>query len=213
MGVMGSSIAQVFYPRAAKADREGNLSKVTLDMFERLLAIGFVPLMLIAVVAPDLFALVFGERWWTAGEYVRWMSLWLFFQFVSSPLSTLYYVMGRQSNLLTFNVIMFVTRLLVIIVGGLRGDVLLTIILMGITGTVLYALLCMHITKVAGSHFAKILLVIFKRVMYSIPYGLFPLTVWYVSSSSFAFVSAAVASGCIFLVKEVYHMNKSGLLI
>lgn len=213
MGVIGSSIAQVFYPRAAKADREGDLSKVTLDMFERLLAIGFVPLMLIAVVAPDLFALVFGERWWTAGEYVRWMSLWLFFQFVSSPLSTLYYVMGRQSNLLTFNVIMFVTRLLVIIVGGLRGDVLLTIIFMGITGTVLYALLCMHITKVAGIHFAKILLVIFKRVMYSVPYGLFPLTVWYVSSSSFAFVSAAVASGCIFLVKEVYHMNKSGLLI
>lgn len=213
MGVIGSSIAQVFYPRAAKANREGELAKVTLDMFERLLAIGFVPLMLIAVVAPDLFALVFGERWWTAGEYARWISLLLFFQFVSSPLSTIYYVMGRQRNLLTFNIIMFVTRLLVIIVGGIRGDALLTIILVGITGTVLYAFLCMHITKIAGIHLARVLLVIFKRIVFSIPYVLFPLTVWYVSSSSFAFVSVAIASGCIFLAKEAYRMNKSELLI
>lgn len=213
MGVIGGSIAQVFFPRATKAQREGDLNKVTLDLFERLLAIGFVPLMLIAVVAPDLFAIVFGERWWTAGEYVRWMSLWLFFQFISSPLSTIYYVMERQRDLLTFNVVMFLTRLLVIIVGGIREDVSLAIVLLGTTGAVLYALLCMHISKVVGITAFRILLVILKQVVFSIPYGLFPILVWYMSRSSLAFVSVAIASGCVFLLIKAFQVNKSGVLI
>ncbi len=212
MGVIGGSIAQVFFPRATKAQHDGEIDKVTLDLFKRLLAIGFVPLMLIAIVAPDLFAIVFGDRWYTAGQYVRWMSLWLFFQFISSPLSTVYYVMERQKNLLAFNLAMFLTRLLVIIVGGIRGDVLLTIVLLGITGALLYALLCMHITKVVGIPVFRILLVMFKQVVPSIPYGFFPLLVWYVSRSSLAFVLVALASGCFFLVINVYPINKPGVL-
>lgn len=208
MGVIGGAIAQVFYPRATKADRDGELSKVTLDMFERLLAIGFVPLMLITVVAPDLFALVFGERWWTAGQYVRWMSLWLFFQFVSSPLSSVYYVLERQQNLLNFNLVMFLTRLLVIIVAGIRGDALLAIGLLGIQGAMLYVFLCIHITKVVGIPTIRILLVIFKQVVFSIPYGLFPLLIWYISSSSLVFVAVAIISGFVFLIIKAYRINK-----
>lgn len=207
MGVIGGSIAQVFFPRATKAQRDGELKKVTSDLFERLIAIGFVPLMLIAVIAPDLFAIIFGERWWTAGQYVRWMSLWLFFQFISSPLSTIYYVMERQKNLLTFNLAMFLTRSLVIIIGGIRGDILLAIVLLGITGAMLYAFLCMHITKIVGIPVFRILLVIIKQVVFSIPYVFFPLLVWYVSSCSLAFVLGAIASGCVFLVIRVYRIN------
>ncbi|HBC32300.1 MAG TPA: translocase [Clostridiales bacterium] len=213
MGVIGGSIAQVFFPRATKAQHDGELYNVTLDLFKRILAIGFVPLMLIAIVAPDLFAIVFGDRWYTAGQYVRWMSLWLFFQFISSPLSTIYYVMDRQRDLLLFNLVIFFVRLLVIIVGGIRGDILFTIALLGITGAILYGFLCMHITNIAGITAFNVLFTVFKQVVFSIPFCILPLLVWYISSSSLVFVSAAIASGLIFLLIRTSQVNKSGVLI
>mgnify|MGYP001008440693 CR=1 FL=1 len=211
MNVIGGSIAQVFFPQATKADRDGELSKITLNMFERLLAIGFVPLMLIAIVAPDLFALVFGERWWTAGEYVRWMSLWVFFQFVSSPLSTIYYVKERQRNLLLFNVVMFLLRFLVIVVGGSRGDVILTIFLLGLTGSVSYCFFAIYITYLAGIAIPQVLLSIAKQLVFGIPYCIFPLLVWYISKSSLAFVLVAVASGFVFLFIMLKSFKKMGI--
>jgi len=213
MGVIGGSIAQVFYPRATKAERDGDLSIVTLDMFERLLAIGFVPLMLIVIVAPDLFTLVFGERWWTAGQYVRWLSLWLFFQFISSPLSTIYYVKGRQRALLLFNVVMFLMRFLVIIVGGSRGDVILTIFLLGLIGAISYCFFTIYITSLAGIATLQVLLSIFKQLVFGIPYCIFPLLVLYISRSSLAFVLVAIASGFIFLLIMAYRFKRLGVLI
>ncbi len=145
MNVVGRSIAQVFFPQAAEARRNGNLSKLTLEMFQRLLSIGFVPILLITVVAPDLFAIIFGARWWTAGEYVRWLSLWMLFNFISSPLSNMYSVLERQREGLVVNFIMFSTRLLVLIIGGIKGDALFTIALFGITGAVLWIFNCTYI--------------------------------------------------------------------
>lgn len=207
MNVVGGSIAQVFYPRATKARRDGELSKVTLDMFERLLKIGFVPIILITIVAPDLFAVVFGERWWIAGQYVRLISLWLFFQFVSSPLSTLYYVKDKQRDLLLFNVVMFFVRLLVIIVGGTRGDVMLTVFLLGLTGTGLYGFLCVHITNIAGITVLQILLVIIKQVIFGLPYCFLPLLISFVSKSSLAFVLVAILSGFLFVFINISCKN------
>lgn len=112
MKVIGNSIAQVFFPQAAEAQRSGDLSKLTLEMFQRLLVIGFVPFLLIALVAPDLFSIIFGASWSIAGEYVRWLSLWLLFVFISLPLSNIYTVLERQRESLIVNFIMFSTRLM-----------------------------------------------------------------------------------------------------
>lgn len=213
MGVIGSSIAQVFYPRAAEAQRTGDLDGVTLQMFARLLGIGLVPLMLITIVAPDLFAVVFGQRWWTAGQYVRWMSLWLLFVFVSSPLSTIYYVKERQRDLLIVNVIMFIARLLVIIIGGLRGNALFTISLFGITSAILYIFNCTYILYLAGISTLTVHLTIINHVIRSLPYALPPLLAWYVLSSPLVFVLAGIGSGIIFLIVLIFRIKKTGALV
>ena len=99
MNLVGGSIAQVFFPRATEARRSGSLDHLALEMFQRLLAIGFVPILLISVVAPNLFAVIFGARWWIAGEYVRWIGVWLLFVFISSPLIWLIYSNGAAERL------------------------------------------------------------------------------------------------------------------
>lgn len=213
MGVVGGSIAQVFFPRANEAKREGDLDRLTLDMFQRLLAVGFVPILLITIVAPDLFAVIFGARWWTAGEYVRWLSLWLLFVFISSPLSTMYAVMERQRDGLIVDTIMFGTRLLALVIGGFKGDALFTIALFGITGAILWIGNCTYIMHLAGIPARKAYITITKQIVQGMPYALFPIVVWYASNNSLAFVLAGIGSGIIFLVVQAYHVKKTGALI
>ncbi len=213
MSVVGGSIAQVFFPRANEAQRKGDLDHLTLDMFQSLLAIGFVPILLITIVAPDLFAVIFGVRWWTAGEYVRWLSLWLLFVFISSPLSTMYAVMERQRDGLIVNIIMFSTRLLALIIGGIKGDALFTIALFGITGAILWIGNCIYILHLAGVPAQKANVTIMKHIVRGVPYVLLPVIIWYTSYNSLDFILAGIGSGIIFLVVQAYRIKKTGALI
>lgn len=213
MGVVGGSIAQVFFPKAAEAQRSGTLDKLTLEIFQQLLAIGFVPILLITVVAPDLFAVIFGARWWIAGEYVRWLSLWLLFVFISSPLSNIYSVLERQREGLIVNFIMFSTRLLALVIGGIKGDALFTIALFGITGAILWILNCTYILYMAGVTVQKTYTTILKQIVQGIPYALLPIIVWYSSNNSLAFVLAGIGAGIIFLLVQAYRIKKKGALV
>jgi O-antigen/teichoic acid export membrane protein len=211
MGVIGGSIAQVFFPQASEARHGGNLGQLTLDMFQRLLTLGFVPILLIAVVAPDLFAIIFGEQWWAAGVYVRWLSLWMLFVFISSPISTTYTVLERQREYLIVNVILFSTRLVALIIGGIRGDALLTIALFGITSAVLYIFNCIYILYMAGVTVRETFTAIMKQIIQGVPYVLLPTIVWYSSYNSLAFVLAGIGAGIIFLLVQAYRIKNRGV--
>jgi O-antigen/teichoic acid export membrane protein len=210
MSLVGGSVAQVFLPRATEARRSGSLERLTLEMFKRLLGIGFVPILLIAVVAPNLFAVIFGARWWMAGEYVRWIGVWLLFVFISSPLSGLFSVMERQRVYLIINVVIFSTRLLVFILGGIKGNALFTIALCGITGAVLYIFMCIYILHLAAVPARKTCAAIVNQLIQGVPYALLPLIVWYGSNNSLAFVLAGIGAGIIFLLVQAYRIKKRG---
>ena len=212
MGLVGGSIAQAYFPRAAEARRKGNLDKITFELFQQLLAVGLVPMLLITIVAPDLFALVFGSRWWTAGEYVRWLSLWLLFVFISSPLSNIYTVLERQRAGLIVNAVMFSTRLLALVIGGIKGDALFTIALFGLTGAILWIFNCTYILYMAGVPALQVYNAILREAIRSIPYALLPLAVWFVFKNSLAFVLAGIVAGILFLIVKANRMKKTGAL-
>ncbi|NLV20971.1 MAG: oligosaccharide flippase family protein [Syntrophomonadaceae bacterium] len=211
MGVVGGSIAQAFFPRATEAKRKGNLDKITFEMFQQLLAIGLVPILLITIVAPDLFALVFGSRWWIAGEYVRWLSLWMFFNFISSPLSNMYLVLERQRAGLIVNAVMFSTRLLALIIGGIKGDALFTIALFGLTGAILWIFNCTYILYMAGVPALQVYDTILREAIRSVPYALLPLVAWFVFKNSLVFVLAGITAGILFLIVKGIQMKKTGV--
>jgi lipopolysaccharide exporter len=208
MGVIGGSIAQVFFPQATEARRSGSLDRLALDMFQRLLTIGFVPILLVAIVAPDLFTIIFGERWWTAGVYVRWLSLWMLFVFISSPISTIFTVLERQRDYLIVNIIMFSTRLLALIIGGIKGNALLTIALFGITSTVLYIFNSTYILYMAGVTVRETLTAIMKQIIQGAPYILLPIIVRYIYNNSLVFVLAGIGAGLIYVMVHGFLFNR-----
>lgn len=96
MALVGTAVGQVYLSGAPEALREGRLAAFTEDMLGRLIQISAGPIVLLALVSPALFGLVFGEEWTRSGVLVAWMAPWFFFQFLSSPISTALHVTGRQ---------------------------------------------------------------------------------------------------------------------
>lgn len=210
MSLVGTSIAQVFFPQANQAKRVGDLDRLTLKVFERLLSTGLVPIILLTIIAPDLFAVLFGTDWFTAGEYLRWMSLWLLFVFVSSPLSHIYSILEKQKEGLIVNSVMFFSRLIVLIIGGIRGDAIFTIALFGITGTILWIFNCMYIQHLAGVSPASILRIMVKQCVYGTPYIFFPLLIYFVTPNPLALISAGIGAGTIFFIVQAFRMRTTG---
>jgi O-antigen/teichoic acid export membrane protein len=129
MELIGHSIGQVFHSSAAEARRENYLAEVSIKAFETLVRVGTGPLIVFAVVAPDLFPLVFGFHWRQAGFYVQLLIPMIVLQFVFSPISSLFNVMELQRGNLVFQILLLVARVIGILLGAFQGNIILAIIL------------------------------------------------------------------------------------
>lgn len=96
MGLIGSSVAQVYLAEAPAKHRMGELGPFTRRAMWSLFKAGAPPLIAAGVAAPLVFPFLFGDEWARAGWMLTWMTPWFVLQFVSSPISMLLHVMGRQ---------------------------------------------------------------------------------------------------------------------
>lgn len=126
--IVGQAIAQVFYARASVASRGGDLSRVTLEVFENLNRLSMGPMLWIGLMAPSLFSFIFGSNWETSGYYSRYISPLLFILFVTTPLSTIVYVKERQRTDLIFQIFLLVGRVGVILLSGIFGNASIAIL-------------------------------------------------------------------------------------
>lgn len=152
MSVIGAAIAQVFLSNAPKARREGRLGPVVADLHGKLAHIGLPPAIVLALTGPDLFGFVFGSEWKQAGEFAQWMAPWLYLAFSSSPISTLFAVMEKQSHALVFQAMLLAVRLLAILHGASTGDIMTTVALFSILSAACYFVLLIWTMFLSGNH-------------------------------------------------------------
>ncbi len=110
MGLLGTAIGQVFLSRAPHEHRLGHMGIFTTGIFGGLLKAGVGPLIFGGLVAPDLFAKVFGEDWHRSGILMAWMTPWFVMQFLASPVSAALHVVNRQRTALLLQLFGLVTR-------------------------------------------------------------------------------------------------------
>jgi O-antigen/teichoic acid export membrane protein len=137
INLIGGSVGQVFFVHAADAHREGALAQVTEAVFLQMVRIGLFPLLALVIVGPDVLQFVLGEGWREAGIYAQWLGVWLFFVFVSSPLTFLLDVLEKQRANLVYNVIVFVVRTIALLIGGFLGRPILAVALFGVSGSLI----------------------------------------------------------------------------
>jgi len=150
MDLIGVSIYQAFLPRAAKAQKEGNLASIVRFTYEKLIKLSFFPFAVLAFSGGPIFSLIFGDQWRIAGEYIQVMSLYVIFWFVANPISSLFSILNKQHSLLVFNIFNFISRVVSLSIGGLLSSDRLSILLYSISGMILYITQNIVILKWAG---------------------------------------------------------------
>ncbi len=150
MNMIGRAIGQVFFQRAAEAHVKGTLSSLVESIFRQLVMFGLFPMLLLTFVSSDLFSVVFGPKWAEAGVYAQILAPWAFVWFVSSPLSALTGVLEKQEFSLFINILIFLTRLVSIVVGGVLGNVRLALVLFSFSGILVYGYLNLWLMGATG---------------------------------------------------------------
>lgn len=128
--VLGGAVSQVFTSGAAEAYRAGKLGILVRDLYAKMAQIGLPFMLLLMMLGPSLFSLVFGKEWAQAGEFARWMAPWLYLVFVSSPITTVTAVMERQKQGLLFHLSLLAARMVALYLGVLSEDLMITVMLL-----------------------------------------------------------------------------------
>jgi O-antigen/teichoic acid export membrane protein len=104
LAIVGSSVGQVFQQRVAQLVNErGDVADLARRTTQRLALLG-APFMLLMLAAPPIFAWAFGPEWHEAGACARVLAPWMVLSFLTSPLSQLPLIVGRQGRAFAFGV-------------------------------------------------------------------------------------------------------------
>jgi O-antigen/teichoic acid export membrane protein len=168
VSLVGGSIGQVFFQRASVAKFDGTLSALVEDTVVSLTVLSIFPTLLLSVVGKEAFIVLFGSRWSEAGVFVQIMAIWIFFSFITSPVSTLFSILEKQGSSLIFNLILFPIRVCALALGGFLGDARIAIALFSFTGVMVYIFLLLWIMAKADVPLGKPIKRSIKYLVYSL---------------------------------------------
>lgn len=110
MSLIGNSVAQVYLSEGAERHHRGELRRFTIKTIINLTKIAFIPLFLIALLAPFLMPYFLGKDWQRTGYFISWMVPWFFMQFISSPISMSLHITGNQKTAFLLQLFGFILR-------------------------------------------------------------------------------------------------------
>lgn len=149
--VIGNSFAQVFYQKAAEmhANKQPFVNLVNKTV-KRLFIIALPIFAIILIFGPDLFALVLGEKWRTAGEYTQFLTPWLFLNFVISPIQQVAIILNRQGSIFLLALVGNAIIFLSILIGSLIfNDVKMGFLILSALQIFYYLYVYLWIRKIA----------------------------------------------------------------
>ncbi|MGB3538570.1 MAG: oligosaccharide flippase family protein [Mesorhizobium sp.] len=107
--LIANAIGDVYRQRATVLHREqGDFRRLFLITLATSTALAAAPVGIIVVIAPDLFAFVFGEPWRVAGDYARLLAIATLFQFALTPIDKGALIVGATRYIMAWNMIRLV---------------------------------------------------------------------------------------------------------
>lgn len=106
VSLIGQAVASAYYAEVAAIGRSNykKIKRITWNVQRKLMLIGGPPVIMLALLAPWLFSIVFGEEWLTAGEYARILAPYILLMLISTPLVQVLNVVGSQFVFLFINI-------------------------------------------------------------------------------------------------------------
>lgn len=149
IALVGNSFRQVYYQKAVIASRDGKLYQLARKSTKNLSLIILLPLLLTIIVAPDLFAVIFGDGWRKAGEYARYIAIWSAMGVVNIPANAIIPILGVQRLYLIFEIIYFLARVAAAVTAVSIGNDEFAIILIAAIGVIFNVILIFGVLHIA----------------------------------------------------------------
>lgn len=169
INLIGNSIGQVFLAHVAEKNREGNLGIFALSLYKKLCRMGVPTLVIFSLVAPQIFLVVFGSNWEVAGQYARWIALYMAAEFIVAPLSSVEYALEKQKVGLLFQMVLALSRVGAIGLGVFYFDEVTTIAIYSIVCMVFYLVYGAWAFNVMGVKFADWTVILLAQLIWLMP--------------------------------------------
>jgi O-antigen/teichoic acid export membrane protein len=136
---IGNAVRHVFRQRAAKELNEnGECTKLFRGTSKKLFLIGAPLSLAMVLLAPTVFAFVFGAEWREAGKIAQLLAPMFLIGFVASPLSSLILVGERQKYDLALQIVLMLLTVPALVIGSALGGLYWGVFLFGIAHCVKY---------------------------------------------------------------------------
>lgn len=113
---------------------KGKIYPIFIKYTKVLFAIAVGPALIGVVIMPELFSFIFGENWRIAGEYSRWIIVWMLFGLCNIPSVIASRIVRKQHYLLIFEIAMLLFRSAALLVGCIWFNSLISVILFSVVG-------------------------------------------------------------------------------
>lgn len=104
MLLVGASLSQVFFQKVSTTDKN-NLSSLVRKFMVKSVVVAMPMFLVIYLFATDIFVIVFGDNWKVAGEVASILAPWLFLNFLTSPLASLFIIFNKQEIILGLSIL------------------------------------------------------------------------------------------------------------
>jgi O-antigen/teichoic acid export membrane protein len=149
--MIGSAVGQVFYQKASETYQNGgDLRGLLIKVLKTMALIAFPVFLTVALFGDDLFAWFLGEPYRMAGAYGRYLAPWLFFNFITMPVSQIPLIVSKQKKAFLISILGHTMYLSAVIIGGLNKNILLGFILLSIFSTLYYIGIILWFIKISS---------------------------------------------------------------
>jgi O-antigen/teichoic acid export membrane protein len=108
LSMITAAISPVLYQKTSTTPKK-KLTKLVMQFLFKASLVSFPIFIIIYFFASDIFGFVFGTQWREAGLIASSLTPWLFLNFLTSPISSIYIIINKQQIMFMFSVVyMFV---------------------------------------------------------------------------------------------------------
>jgi len=138
MGFVLTALRQVLFQKACETQHQGgSLASLYLKTTVGLFLIAIIPSVVLLIWAPQLFAFVFGAKWFLAGELARSLVVWLAVGFCNLPAVLFARIIRIQRSIFFYDLVLLAARTLVLVICGATLPVQQTVMIFAVVGAVM----------------------------------------------------------------------------
>lgn len=138
MSFVLGALRQVLFQKACETRNRGDrLMPLYVKITSGLFALAIIPSVVLIIWAPQLFSLIFGFKWYMAGEFARSLVLWLIFMFCNLPSILFARIIRMQRQMFFFDVVLLAARALTLILGGMYMTASNTVMAFSLVGALM----------------------------------------------------------------------------